>query len=341
MMPIQEKIRSVYKLGDSTLVMSLPKSWAESVQLKKGDKILVRMKKDGTLSLFPNNMDRKELREVEIPVNISSEEDLERKIISNYIDGYSIIKLKAQEGIFKPQHHTVIRGIISKLIGLNIIELTPEEVIIQSLLDPSELPIRKGLERTYSLATSMCKGALKALMTSDDLMAKNILRMRTDLDGFYYLVLRQLRSSLLRSDVLRRLNVEAIDCLDYLTASQIIIRVAKFAEQILKNIVALSNFQLPNDILVLITLFGEKAIDIYERSFNAFINNDPSNLSIKSTQSLMYSESLKLNKKLAQVREEGVPCEVMCHVIQIVDRLERIWDQGIELAETTIYRSIQ
>ena len=340
-MPIQEKIRSVYKLGDSTLVMSLPKSWAESVQLKKGDKILVRMKKDGTLSLFPNNMDRKGLREVEIPVNISSEEDLERKIISNYIDGYSLIKLKAQEGIFKLQHHNVIRGIISKLIGLNIIELTPEEVIIQSLLDPSELPIRKGLERTYSLATSMCKGALKALMTSDDLMAKNILRMRTDLDGFYYLVLRQLRSSLLRSDVLRRLNVEAIDCLDYLTASQIIIRVAKFAEQILKNIVALRNFQLPNDILIQITLFGEKAIDIYEKSFNAFINNDPSNLSIKSTQSLMYSESLKLNKKLAQVREEGVPCEIMCHVIQIVDRIERIWDQGIELGETTIYRSIQ
>jgi phosphate uptake regulator len=341
MVAVQEKIRSVYKLGDSTLVMSLPKSWAESVQLKKGDKILVRMKKDGTLSLFPSNMDGNGLREVEIPVNISSEGDLERKIISKYIDGYSLIKLKAGEGLFKLHHHNVIRGIINKLIGLNIIELTPEEVIIQSLLDPSELPIRKGLERTHSLATSMYKGALKALMTSDDLMAKNILRMRTDLDGFYYLVLRQLRSSLLRSDVLRRLNVEAIDCLDYLTASQIIIRVAKFAEQILKNIVALRNFQLPNDILVLINLFGEKAINVIERSFNAFINNDTSNISIKSTQSLMNSESLKLNKKLAQVREEGVPCEVMCHVIQIVDRIERIWDQGIELAETTIYRSIQ
>lgn len=340
-MAVQEKIRSVYKLGDSTLVVSLPKSWTESVQLKKGDKILVRMLKDGTLSLFPTNMDQKGLREVEIPVNISSEGDLERNIISKYVDGYSLIKLKACDGLFKLHHHNIIRGIINKLIGLNIIELTPEEVIIQSLLDPSELPIRKGLERTYSLATSMCKGALKALMTSDDLMAKNILRMRTDLDGFYYLVLRQLRSSLLRSDVLRILKVEAIDCLDYFTACQITIRVAKFAEQILKNTVALNNFQLPNDILVLITSFGKKAIAIYERSFTAFINNDPSHLSVKSTQSLMYSESLKLNKKLAQVREEGVPCEIMCHVIQIVDRIERIWDQGIELAETTIYRSIQ
>jgi phosphate uptake regulator len=338
---IEETMRSVYKLGGSTLVLSLPKSWTEAVPLKKGDKILVRMKKDGTLSLFPPDIDGKGLREVEIPVIISNEGDLERKIIAKYIDGYSLIKLKACDGLFKLHHHDVVRGIIKKLIGLNIIELTAEEVIIQSLMDPSELPIRKGLERTHSLAASMCKGALQALMTSDDLMAKNILRMRTDLDGLYYLVLRQLRSSMLRSDVLRRLNVESIDCLEYLMASQIIIHVAKFAEQILKNIVALSNFQLPNDILALINIFGKNAIDVVESSFNAFINSTMSNLSVESTQSLMNAETLKLNKKLAQVKEEGVPCEVMCHVTQIVDRIERIWDQGIELAETTIYRSIQ
>ncbi len=340
-MAIDEKIRSVYQLGDSTLVMSLPKSWAESVPLKKGDKILVRVKKDGTLSLLPRNIDSKGFREIIIPVSISNIGDLERNIIAKYIDGYSIIKVKAQDGLFKLHHHNLVRGIINKLIGLNIIELTSEEVIIQSLLDPSELPITKGLERTQALAISMCKGALQALMDSDEQLAKNILKMRIDLNGFHYLVLRQLRSSLLRSDVLRRLNVESIDCLDYLTASQIIIRVAKFAEQILKNIVALNNFQLPDDILGLIKSFGEEAIEVVESSFTAFINNSTSNLSIDSTQALLNSEALKLTTKLAQAREEGIPCEVMCRVIQIVDRLERIWDQGIELAETTIYRTIQ
>jgi len=108
--------------------MSLPKSWTESVQLNKGDKILVRMEKDGTLSLFPTDIYGKGLREVEIPVIISNEGDLERNIIAKYIDGYSLIKLKACDGLFILHHHNVVRGIINKLIGLNIIELTPEEV---------------------------------------------------------------------------------------------------------------------------------------------------------------------------------------------------------------------
>lgn len=342
---VEEKIRSVFKLGKSTLVMSLPKSWTESISLKKGDKLIVRIEKDGTLSLLPRNIEGKGLGEVEVPVDAAklSEEDLEKKIIAKYVDGYSLIKVKAYNGLFTPHHHDTIRKSVNKLFGLHVMELTTEEVIIQSLLDPSELPIRKGLERTHALTLSMYDGALKALMASDAPMAKSILRMRIDLARFHYLVLRQLRSSLLRSSILRRLKIDPIDCLDYLTAIQIIIRVAKCAEQILKDVVALRDFRLPNDILSLINSFGEKALDVYERSVNAFLNCNVSDgfEAIGAVQSAINAEALKLNKKLAEAREEGVPCEVMCHVIQIVDCVKRIADQGIELAETTIYRSKQ
>jgi phosphate uptake regulator len=338
---VEEKIRSVYKLGESTLVMSLPKTWTESIRLKKGDKLIVHEEKDGTLSLSPRNLVGRGLSEIEISINTLDVDDLERKIIAKYIDGYSLIKLKADNGLFTSHHHNIIRGSVSKLIGLNIMELTSEEVFIQSLLDPSELPIRKGLERTHALASSMFKGALKALLTSDDIMAKNILKMRIDLMRFYYLVLRQLRSSLLRSDVLRRLKMEPIDCLDALTASQIIMRVAKNVEQILKNIITLKNYRIPREIALLVNVFGEKALNIYDKSVIAFLNNGPLNFSIKVAQSDINAESLKLNTKLAEAREEGIPCEVMCHIIQIVDRIGRIGDQGIELAETIIYSSIQ
>jgi len=338
---VEEKIRSVYKLGDSTLVMSLPKTWTKSIQLKKGDKLSVYMEKDGTLSLSPRNLVGGSLSEVEISIDISNVDDLERKIIAQYIGGYSHIKLKATNGLFTSYHHNIIRGSIEKLIGLNIMELTAEEVFIQSLLDPSELPIRKGLERTHALAFSMFNSALKALMTSDDKMAKNILKMRIDLTRFYYLILRQLRSSLLRSDVLRRLNMEPIDCLDALSASQIIIRVAKNVERILKNIIALRNYPIPSEIALLIKVFGEKALDIYDKSANAFLNNISLNFSVNVVQSEFNAESLKLTTKLAEARKEGVPCETMCLIIQIVDRIGRIGDYGIELAETIIYSSIQ
>ena len=340
-MVVEEKIRSVYKLGGSTLVMSLPKTWTESIKLKKGDKLSVHIEKDGSLSLSPRNPTGRDVRMVELSINTLNVDDLERKIISKYINGYSHLKLKAINGPFTSNHHSIIRGSVSKLIGLNIMELTSEEVSIQSLLDPAELPIRKGLERTHVLASSMLRGALTAIMTSDDLMSKNILKMRIDLTRFYYLVLRQLRSSLLRSAVLRRLNMEPIDCLDALSASQIIIRVAKNVERILKNIIGLRNYRIPDELAILVKAFGEKALNIYEKSANAFLNNLPLNFSVSVAQSNFNAESLTLTTNLAEARKEGVPCEVMCHIIQIVDRMGRIGDYGLELAETIIYNSIR
>lgn len=335
----EEKIRSVFKLGE-TLVMSLPKSWAQSVNVSKGDKLIVRLEKDGTLSLLPRDTVNKGLSEVQITIDEnSSDEDLERMILAKYVDGYSLIKLTATKGI-TPFHHNTIQDSLDKVFGLHIIELTNEHVILQSLLDPSELPIRKGIERTHALALSMYEGALKALTNSNPSMAKNILTMRSDLGRFHYLVLRQLRSSLLNSEILRRLQIDPIDSLDYLTCSQIIIRVARCAEQILKDIIAIKNFNLPEEIMNLINSFGKNAISIYERSIKAFLDYNISDSTevIGSIRSSINSEALTLNRRLAEAREEGIPCEVMCHVIQISDCIKRVADQGIELAETAIFR---
>ena len=131
--------------------------------------------------------------------------------------------------------------------------------------------------------------------------------------------------------------MEAIDCLDALTTSQIIIRVSKNIEQILKNIISLRTYKIPAEIASLVRVFGEKALDIYDKSVNAFLNNGKLGFSLKVAQSEFNAELLKLNTKLAEVREEGVPCEVMCHLIQIVSRIGRIGDQGIELADTLTY----
>lgn len=338
----EEKIRSVFKLGE-TLVMSLPKSWTDDVEVKKGDKLIVRMEKDGTLCLLPRNGVGKDFNEADIFIDqSSSSRDLESQIIAKYVDGFSVIRIHAASGL-SPNHHTIIRESLDKLFGLHIIDMTNNQIILQSLLNPSELPIRKGLERTHALASSMYEGAIEVLSNSDTVMAKNVLKMRSDLERFHYLVLRQLRSSLLSNDILRRLNIDPIDSLDYLTASQIIIRVARCAEQILKDVIAVQELNLPPDIITKILSFGKDALEIYQRSMLAFLDNDNSDSLevLEVTRTRINSSALTLNRRLAEAREEGVPCEVMCHVIQIVDCIKRVADQGFELAETTIFRSNQ
>jgi phosphate uptake regulator len=337
----EEKIRSVFKLGE-TLVMSLPKSWTQDVHVKKGDKLIVRMEKDKTLHLLPRD-GLTHNTETDIIVNGSLDGlDLERKIIAKYVDGFSLINVKSSQGL-TPRHHTIVRDSLNKLFGLHIVDMTTTQIVLQSLLNPSELPIHKGIERTHALASSMLEGALDALANADPIMATNILKMRSDLESFHYLVLRQLRSSLLSNNILRRLNIDPIDSLDYLTASQIIIRVARCAEQILKDVIAVKKFALPPDIMDAITSFGNDALAIYQQSVNTFIDYNVSSnpKAIGITQAKLNTAALTLNRRLAEAREEGVPCEVMCHVIQIVDCIKRVADQGIELADTTLYRTNQ
>jgi hypothetical protein len=139
------------------------------------------------------------------------------------------------------------------------------------------------------------------------------------------------------------LNIDPIDSLDYLTASQAILRVARCAEQILKDVIAVNEFTLPPAIMDAILFFGKDALTRYQQSVETFIDYDVSdNLEvIASTQARINHAALTLNRRLADAREEGVPCEVMCHVIQIVDCIKRIADQGVELADTTLYRTNQ
>lgn len=335
---MEAKQRSLFTIGKNTLVMTIPSKWVDLLTLKSGDKVTIFKENNGTLTILPKNAT--EIMETEITADIATlnPKDFEKMIIAKYVDGYSIINIKAINGTFDNQHQDNIRKSVKKLFGMHILKINDREVMLQSLLSPSELPIRKGLERIHLLALSMYNSALNTLTTFDSSIAKSNLILRDDLVRFYYLVLRQLRSSLLSGRIIRSLKINQIDCLDYFATCQIIMRVGNYAEQILKDVIALGDFRLPEDVLNSIESFGKNAINVYLRSLNAFFE---SNISysfeiMEPVQTDINLQTLNLNRKLAENKEERIPCEKMCHVIQIVANMKRVADQGIELAETNI-----
>jgi phosphate uptake regulator len=116
-------------------------------------------------------------------------------------------------------------------------------------------------------------------------------------------------------------------------------RVGNYAEQMLKDVIALGDFRLPEDVLNSIDSFGKNAIHVYERSLNAFFESNVSDSFeiMRPVQTEINIQTLNLNRKLAENQGERIPCEKMCHVIQIVANMKRVADQGVELAETNIY----
>ena len=107
--------RKIQKIGN-TLYVSIPKSWANQLQLKHGEKVTL-VTKDGLISIYPKTEDSQR-REITLCVNSeSSSQSLKRGIIAAYLDGFDTIELKT-ETTFIEEQQDVIRETITNLFGL-------------------------------------------------------------------------------------------------------------------------------------------------------------------------------------------------------------------------------
>ena len=69
-----------------------------------------------------------------------------------------------------------------KLIGPEIIEETAKKVVIQDLLNPDEISIKKSVRRMYLISNSMHMDAIKAIKTLDTDLALDVDQRDDDVD---------------------------------------------------------------------------------------------------------------------------------------------------------------
>ena len=111
---VSVETRKVQVTGKSTYVVSLPKKWVSSVQLKSGDSIAMIPLPDGTMLINPKlkQTDREFSKKV-IVVDSNDTEQLFRKFIGAYLAGYNIIELRTM-------NNTSNREIRKKIMNFRI-----------------------------------------------------------------------------------------------------------------------------------------------------------------------------------------------------------------------------
>ncbi|MFB6070273.1 MAG: PhoU domain-containing protein [Halanaeroarchaeum sp.] len=180
--------RKVQRLGPSTLAMTLPAEWARQQDVEKGDEVTLRESSKGTLTITPESA-RGEESEATVHVENFDADAVERAIIGQYVLGRRIIHVTAEETLGS-DHINAVYNAETQLMGLGVIEETPDRITIRCSVDPEDFTLDNLMKRLESTGRTMRGEAIKALAHGNTDLAQRALNRERQANKIFVLLLR-------------------------------------------------------------------------------------------------------------------------------------------------------
>jgi phosphate uptake regulator len=186
--------RKVQRLGPSTLAMTLPAAWTAEQGVEKGDSVSLREGEKGTLTVLPESITSGD-GEAVIHADALDADSVERAIVAQYVLGRRVIRVQADEGALPGDHINAVYGAETQLMGLGVVEETPEQIAIRCSVDPSDFTLDNLLERLASTGSTMRTEGLQALARDDPDLAERALNRERQANKIFVLLLRLIFSA--------------------------------------------------------------------------------------------------------------------------------------------------
>jgi phosphate uptake regulator len=191
------EIRKLQKVGSSTLSVSLPSGWAAEQGLKRGAS--VQLVEDGReLRLIPVGegaaapigegaylIDADECKSAEV---------LARVLVACYVLGRNHIVVKSKARL-SAENVDAVRRTSKKLIGVGIMEETPDQIVLQCSIETGRYPMDALFKRLYNLSASAITDTFEALRTKDAKLAHVAASREEDADMIFWLIMRLILSA--------------------------------------------------------------------------------------------------------------------------------------------------
>ena len=182
--------RKVQRLGPSTLAMTLPAEWATAQQVEKGDEVSIRMGSKGTLTVTPASVQQEESEAI-IHARELDADSVERAILAQYVLGRRVIDVSAAEGeTLDSSAINAVYNAETQLMGLGVIEETPESIAIRCSVDPEDFTLDNLLMRLESTGSTMRNEAIKAIDRGNPDLAQRALNRERQANKIFVLLLR-------------------------------------------------------------------------------------------------------------------------------------------------------
>lgn len=307
------------KNGSSFLVI-LPKKWIERHGLEKGDPVVVAERVDGCLIIDP----RVQKVSTTKKTTAQMQDNLRWIITSKYLLGFDEIRIVSEEPITNEQRLR-LKEIIKRFVALEVTEEDDYQIVIQCLVDPTTLPVRKAIKRVNLIASRMLNDATIAYFEGDQKSAEAVIERDEDVDRLFFLIVRELRSAIQYPRMAEEMGINPVEALDLRLASQYIERIADLAVEIASR----THGILDKKLIKKIGPIAEKVKEMFNISVTNLFKFDSEKVScvIKAEKNLI--------KETASLRQHLItnPSEDTQTHLYVVDCLLRIGEAAKDIVD--------
>src|SRR3989304_7658656 len=156
-----------------------------------------------------------------------------------YFLGFDIIRIEAKERI-DINVRNVVKSTVSSLVGLEIMEETYAQIVLECLLEPSGFPPEKILRRSYAIVAGMNRDVANSLVDGDLQLAKSVIARDDESNRLYFLLVRILRTIIQTPSLSEKLGITPIECVDYRLAASFIEAIGDACVQIAAKTIELN-----------------------------------------------------------------------------------------------------
>jgi len=181
--------RKVQRLGPSTLAMTLPAEWTREQGVNKGDEVSIRTGGAGTLTVSPESTRPEDARATVYADSLDADA-LERAIVAQYVLGRRVLHVERREGALASEQINAVYRAETQLMGLGVIEETPERIAVRCSVDPADFSLDNLLQRLENTGSTMRGEAVKALGRGSPDLAERALNRERQANKIFVLVLR-------------------------------------------------------------------------------------------------------------------------------------------------------
>jgi len=320
--------RKAQLTGGSTFTVSLPKEWANKIDLETGDTLRL-YPRDRTL-IIKSTEENGAYWETEVDIDHFSETKVQRTIQSLYTTGFNRLTLSASTNV--DDNRRVISASARKFIGLETLESTDTHITLQSLLDSATVSVEQSTVQLEQVALSMHEDAITTLREQDDDLAEHVIERDNQVDRLYAMISRHHQRSLISLQETHALELDQAELYDYQTTARQLERVADHAEKIATLATQFENPP-PSEFVDEIEAKAESSRRIVEQAASTIIGG----ADIETAHSALDDRdtlTAALEDLERELHERDIP---ESHLIALtLDSVTRTAEYGANIAETAL-----
>ena len=324
---VMGELRKVQRTPTGTFFVCLPRSWAEKQGLRKGTLVALDETSEGKL-LIDSKYNTEPLPRI---ANLNTGPYLRREIIGRYLLGFDIICIEAKERIDFDVRNAV-KNTVGSLIGLEIVEESYSQIVLQCLLEPSGFPPEKILRRNYAIVAEMNRDAAGSFINGDLQLAQSVIARDDESNRLYFLLVRILRTIIQAPNLSEKLGITPIECLDYRLAASLIEAIGDACVQMAAKTIELKGIKPSEELQKLLAGLQAICFDAHEQALKSFVNKD---IALADNVRNLHGKIETIFADVEKVAKDQ-PVEMMPQILATASFLRQIYEHSVDLADLVV-----